>query len=161
MEVSLWRKIVRLFDLFENRVRGRLSHFPILYAFIGGAGAVIFWRGIWHTMDYLMLLLSSAQLGDASVDLDGLLWWDGPLSVFIGAVLLLATGVFVSNFIGNEIIITGLRGEKKVAEKTEVEVRTEAGSLAEIKEDVLRVGKILDREYSEHHHHGHHRHEVS
>ena len=52
------------------------------------------------------------------------LWWDGPLSVLIGAVVLLMSGVFVSNFIGNEIIISGLRGEKKLAERTEKEVKS-------------------------------------
>jgi hypothetical protein len=71
-------------------------------------------------------------------------WWDGPFSLLLGAVLLLITGLFVSNFIGNEIIISGLRGEKKLTEKTEAEVRTETGAIAEIMEEVKKVAKKLE-----------------
>ena len=49
------------------------------------------------------------------------------------------TGVFVSNFIGNEIIISGLKGEKKIAEKTEKEVRGEEDRLASVREQIATI----------------------
>lgn len=123
------------FDLLEDKVRGRLSHFPILYAFCGGIGIVLFWRGVWHSADYIMLLLRN-NIGISSTDLSTEIWWDGPLSFLIGTILLLISGLFVSNFIGNEIIMSGLRGEKKLSEKTETEVRTEVNAIAEIRANV-------------------------
>ncbi len=128
------------FDLLEDKVRGRLSHLPIPYAFIGGIGIVLFWRGVWHSADYLMLVLRTNS-GLSSIDLANEIWWDGPLSFAIGSLILLITGLFVSNFIGNEIIMSGLRGEKKLSEKTETEVRTEVGAIAEIREEVRALGR--------------------
>ena len=123
-------------DKLEDYVRGYLSHFPIIYAFIGGVGIVLFWRGVWLTMDVIM---ERAVLGSQAITAIGMnlgAWWDGPLSLIIASALLLMTGVFVSNFIGNEILISGLKGEKKIAEKTEKEVRTEEERLAAVREQV-------------------------
>ena len=50
----------------------------------------------------------------------------------------------MSNFIGNEIIISGLRGERKLAEKTEKEVRTETGAIAEIREEIKKISKTVE-----------------
>ncbi len=124
-----------MFDRLEDVCRGRLSHFPIPYGFIGGIGIVLFWRGVWHSADYAMLLVR-VNTGLSTTDLAHEIWWDGPLSFIIGSLLLLITGLFVSNFIGNEIIMSGLRGEKKLSEKTETEVRTEVGAIAEIREEI-------------------------
>ncbi len=131
------------FDKLEDIVRGRLSHKPILYAIIGGIGIVLFWRGVWHTADYLMLLLTS-NLGLSTTDLSDEIWWDGPLSLVAGSFLLLISGLFVSSFIGNEIIMSGLRGEKKLSEKTEDEVKTEAHAIADIRDDTREISKKLD-----------------
>ncbi len=132
-------RLNRFFDKLEDKVRGWFSHRPIGYGFVGGVGVVLFWRGVWHTTDYLSAVIFVWRSANSSVDLAAGPWWDGPLSLFFGIILLLITGLFVSNFIGNEIIISGLRGEKKLTEKTEVEVRTETGAIAEIQEklDVL------------------------
>lgn len=75
----------------------------------------------------------------------GLPWWDGPLSIIVGSGLLLITGIFVSNFIGNEIILSGLRGEKKLAEKTADEIKTEIGAIGEIKQEVQKISEKLDQ----------------
>jgi hypothetical protein len=83
------------------------------------------------------------QLQDSTINLGVMPWWDGPLSILIGGVLLLATGLFVSNFIGNEVIISGLRGEKRLSEKTEVEVKTETGTIGEIKREVVEISRHL------------------
>jgi hypothetical protein len=137
--------IIRFFDKLEDRIRGWLSHYPILYALIGGVGIVLFWRGVWHTTDFLMVWLNNLRFGASSISLAEAAWWDGPLSLSAGAVILLMTGVFVTNFIGNEIIISGLRGEKKLAEKTEREVKTEVGAIAEIRADMDKLSANVSR----------------
>ena len=109
-------------DKVEDKVRVKLSHYPIIYAFIGGTGIIIFWRGVWHSMDFIMELFFSSKDSMSSVGIFNLFWWDGPLSMLIGATLLLATGLFVSSFIGNEIVISGLKKEKKIVEKTEEDI---------------------------------------
>lgn len=141
--------IVNFFDKLEDRVRGRLSHYPIFYAIVGGIGIVLFWRGVWLTADYVFEVVavshfvgnSTITAAIASINIP---WWDGPLSFLIGLVILLMTGVFVSNFIGNEIIITGLRGEKKLTEKTEQEERMEVGAIGEIRAELRKVSEKLD-----------------
>lgn len=137
----LFKKVFSIGDRLEDRVRGKLSHYPIIYAFIGGAGAVIFWRGIWHTVDYAMVYLF-LSLGAG----EGLLpWWDGLLSIIVGTALLLTVGLFVSNFIGNEIIISGLKREKKIVEKTEDELEEELKESNEIKQEIHEMDKRLKR----------------
>lgn len=133
---NIYKAIYHFFDKLEDHVRGWFSHYPILYAIVGGAGVVLFWRGVWHTADYIMFMISAKSMELTSIDLNYGLWWDGPLSLILGTVILLMTGVFVSNFIGNEILISGLKGDKKIAEKTEKEVETEATELAHLKSEV-------------------------
>lgn len=135
--------IVRFFDKLEDKVRGWFSHKPIFYGIVGGIGVVLFWRGVWHTADFLSVQLLASQSGLVTTDF-ALSWWDGPLSFVIGLVMLLMTGLFVSNFIGNEIIISGLRGEKKLTEKTEAEVKTETGAIAQIRDEVREISRKLD-----------------
>jgi len=137
------KKIYNLGDRLEDRVRGRLSHYPIIYAFIGGAGVIIFWRGVWLTVDYLMESLFTARNLAMDSESGLLLWWDGPLSILIGAALLLATGLFVASFIGNEIIISGLKNEKKLGEKTEEEIKLEVSESNKLKHEVMAVNDRL------------------
>ena len=51
------------------------------------------------------------------------------------------TGVFVSAFIGNRLIISGLIGEKKLTEKEEAEIATEEAQLKNLKDTLNRVEK--------------------
>lgn len=118
------KKIVRFFDKLEDRIRGRLSHYPIVYAFLGGIGVVLFWRGVWHTAD---------DFGMASLS-----------SLIIGTALLLLTGVFVSAFIGNRLIISGLSGEKKLEEKEQSEIESEENQIKNLQNAVSRLEKKLD-----------------
>ena len=108
------RPIVRMFDKLEDKVRGSLSHYPITYAFIAGVGIVLFWRGVWHTADLFEFMT-------------------GPVSLFIAVVILLLTGLFVSFFVGDTIIIAGIKRQKKVAERTEQEIETEKEELDQIR----------------------------
>ena len=118
------RKIVRFFDRLEDKVRGRLSHYPIVYAFLGGVGVVLFWRGVWHTAD---------DMGMSSL-----------ASLVVATILLLVTGVFVSAFIGNRLIISGLIGEKKLEEKEESEIQTEEAQIRSLQNTLKRVEEKLD-----------------
>lgn len=103
-EKNIFTEIFNYFDKFEDRTRGYLSRRPILYTFIGGVAIVMFWRGIWHTADLFPFLT-------------------GPVSIVISVVILLGTGLFVSYFVGDMIIISGLHKEKKMFEKTEEEIQ--------------------------------------
>lgn len=118
------KKIVKFFDKLEDRVRARLSRHPILYAFIGGTGIVLFWRGVWHTADDL-------NLGSIS-------------SLALGTSVLLLIGVFVSDFIGNKLIISGITGEKKISEKESDEIQAEELQIQNLQITLNRVEKKLE-----------------
>jgi uncharacterized protein YneF (UPF0154 family) len=133
--MNIFKRLYQFGDKFEDKVRGRLSHYPLIYAFIGGAGVIIFWRGIWHTVDFLMGFFTVEDLV-SSTSLTELPWWDGPLSIVFGATLLLMTGLFVGSFIGTEIVISGLKGEKKITEKTEEEVEVDVEESKKIQKEI-------------------------
>ncbi len=106
--------IYYLFDKMEDHIRARLARHPFVYTFIGGAGVVLFWRGIWHIAD---VLEKSSVLG-------GYLF--SPLgSVIVSVIVLLSTGLFVSVFIGDSIIMSGIKHDKKIIEKTIEDVDSE------------------------------------
>lgn len=117
------KNIVHFFDRLEDKIRKQLSRYPIAYGFVGGIGVVLFWRGIWHTADDIGM--------------------SGTTSIILGTIILLLSGVFVSVFVGNRIIITGLRGEKKLAEKTEDEISLEESELEHIQRTVSHIEKEL------------------
>lgn len=115
----------KFFDHLEDRVRNHLSHYPIVYAFIAGVGIILFWRGVWHTADLFAFMT-------------------GPVSTIIGVIILLMVGMFVSFFIGDSIIIAGIKREKKLAEKTEGEIETEKEELDEVRGMVREVEKEVE-----------------
>ncbi len=140
------KKLYNFGDRLEDRVRAYLSHYPLVYAFIGGAGIIIFWRGIWNTVDFLMSALAKDQVTTVSlISASALPWWDGPLSILFGMILLLLVGLFVSSFIGNEIIISGLKGEKKLAEKTEQEIKADISTISRLMVEVRSINDQLNR----------------
>ena len=95
-----FREIINFFDKLEDKIRGKLSHYPLVYAFLGGIGMVLFWRGVWMPADEFSFLT-------------------GPVSIIISVSVLLLIGLFASFFVGDQIVISGLRKEKKLIEKTE------------------------------------------
>lgn len=131
------------FNRMERRVRAWFSKRPILYGFIAGVGVVLFWRGVWHTADAIATYAELMRSGNPTTDFA--FPWDGPVSILVGSILLLASGLFVSTFLGSEITISGLRGERKLAEKTEFEVRTETGAIHEIRAEVRKIRERLDK----------------
>lgn len=120
------KSIIKFFDRIEDKIRTALSRFPILYGLLGGIGIVLFWRGVWHTADLIP-------------------GFSGPLSFAAGVVLLLLIGVFVSSFIGDQIIISGLKHEKKMVEETESEIKTEEDILKEIDKHLESLEKKIDK----------------
>jgi hypothetical protein len=121
--------IARFFDRLEDRVRNRLSHRSIIYAFVGGAAHVIFWRGIWITCDKIRDYGWSGIWANSNVR--GFWGWFfyEPVALIWATGILLLTGLFVSGFIGERIIISGLKKEKKVTDRTEEEVQKEENKM--------------------------------
>lgn len=142
------KKLINFFDKLEDRTRAKLSHFPLIYALVGGIGVVLFWRGVWHTTDFITAYL----IGEAEINLFNII--DGPLSFVVGTLILLVTGVYVSAFIGNRLIISGLSGEKKLAEKTEEEIQTEENQIKNMQKTLNRVENDIEKieQEIEHHH---------
>lgn len=125
-------KFIKFFDKLEDKARGVLSRAPIVYGIIGGTAIVIFWRGVWHTADML------EQSGGIFAVLFG-----APVSMVLSAIALLLTGLFVSFFIGDRIILSGLTHEKKLEEKTENEVRAEGTLLVDMSRKLDRIEKEI------------------
>ena len=128
----------------EIRITNFLSHRPKLYALIVGVGVVLFWRGIWHTADQIHGYFNSYP-EYSTLDAFTSPWWDGPLSLLVGSIILYFTGAFISSFIGNELILSGLRGEKKLTEKTEGEVKNEVRAISDIKDELRNVTQTLEQ----------------
>jgi hypothetical protein len=110
--------IVYIFDKMEDHIRARLARHPFIYAFIGGAGVVLFWRGVWHIAD---VFEKTSQIGAHIFSPLG--------SLVLGIVVLLSVGLFVSAFIGDSIIMSGIRHDKKIIEKTIEDVEAEKSDL--------------------------------
>lgn len=127
------RKIIKFFDKFEDRTREHLSRMPIFYAIIGGITIVLFWRGVW-------------DLADAMENKGGILafLFDPGVSLIISMIVLLASGLFVSFFISGRIILSGLKHEKKVEEKTEIEVREEEALIVAVDKKLNRLAEQVE-----------------
>lgn len=118
------KRIINYFDKLEDKVRARLSHHPIIYSFIGGVAIVLFWRGVWMIADQYTFMT-------------------GLVSVILSVVLLLVTGLFASFFVGDTIIISGLKSEKKITEKTGAEVKEELATLSAVKKDLEEIKEAI------------------
>jgi hypothetical protein len=127
------KRIVIFFDKLEDKIRGHLSRFPIVYTLIGGTAIVLFWRGVWHTADILQ----------AKGGWLGWLFYE-PINLIITALILLATGLFVSYFIGDTILISGLKKEKKAADKTEREIQEEEIEIKNLRTTIKEIKKEVD-----------------
>lgn len=108
------KRVFSFFDKLEDKIRIWLSHAPIAYALIGAVGIILLWKGVWEVAELVPAL-------------------HGFGSVVLGIVILLASGLLVSFFIGDSIILSGFRREKKLADKNEKEIlQAEKTQTAEI-----------------------------
>jgi mannitol-specific phosphotransferase system IIBC component len=121
-------KIINFFDHLEDHVRGYFSRAPIGYAILGGVLVVLFWRGVWQTGDML----------EAKGGILGFLFYE-PVSIIWTIILMLLIGLFVSFFIGDTILISGLKQEKKLTEKTEKEVKEEEVQINRIENKISKI----------------------
>ena len=122
------KRVVTFFDKLEDRIRSGLSRSPIVYALVGAVGIILVWKGVWEMAELIPSL-------------------HGFPSVVMGVIILLASGLLVSFFIGDSIIMSGFRHEKKLAEKTEREIESETELIEEIaqkiehlEEDIHKLG---------------------
>ncbi len=133
MYMKTFDSIYYLFDKMEDHIRARLARHPFIYTFIGGAGVVLFWRGVWHIADVF----------EKTSELGGYIF--SPLgSVVLGVIVLLSTGLFVSAFIGDSIIMSGIRHDKKIIEKTIEDVEAEKTDIEKMLVAVLEMKKELE-----------------
>ena len=121
----MFKSIYKFFDKLEDKIRAKLTLHPLIYAFIGSIGIVSIWRGIWHISD--------------SWGMSGL------TSLLVGIFITVSTGLFVSFFIGENIIISGLKKEKRIDEKTEEEIKEEKTVLTEIEKDIKKIEEIISQ----------------
>lgn len=141
--------IVRFFDRVEDRLRARLSHRSILYAAIGGTLTVLFWRAVWHTADKIMFgenfssMIKEAKLIFKMAGWDGLIFYE-PITLIWTLSLLLLTGLFVSIMIGDKIILSGIKNEKRTDEKTEEEIRKEETEIKIITKQMILMSKDIE-----------------
>ncbi len=140
------KKILTRFHIF-------LSHHSFLYALVVGVGIVFFWRGVWHSADLIHLYITQYAVG-GTIDAVVYPWWDGPLSLVVGIFILYISNAFVSSFIGNELILSGLRTEKRMTKETESDVKMEIEAIADIKKDITAISHNLEAlEEKVHDHH--------
>lgn len=123
----MYKKLLAYFDGLEDRIRIRLSRHPIVYAFVGAIGIVLVWKGVWETAELFPAL-------------------HGPASFAVGVIILLLSGLMVSFFIGDSIILSGFRREKKLVEKAESELRTEKDMLQEVSRRLDNIERELDKD---------------
>ena len=116
------------FSRLENHIRSELSKAPILYSMLGSIGVILFWRGLWHTADYL-----------ESENWFGSILFSGPASMLVGLIILLVSGLFVSVFIGESMVLGRLKQEQKVTTETELELEKEKIDLKSIQREIKHI----------------------
>ncbi len=134
---------MNIYIKLQRQIQGFLSHYPFVYAMVVGIGIVLFWRGVWHSADQIHNAITYFS-SESTVSLVHTPWWDGPFSFVVGAFILSLTGAFTSSFIGNELILSGLRGERKLNERTEAEVKSEMNTIRSIKDELIVISKKLE-----------------
>lgn len=117
-------RVFFFFDKLEDHVRARLSRRPIVYSLIGGVAVVLFWRGVWMLAD---------EIGLSSIS-----------SIIVSVTIMLMTGLFVSFFVGDQILMSGIKRDKKLIEKTEEEIKEEATTLSEVKSELKKIEHDLE-----------------
>ncbi|MSU45455.1 MAG: hypothetical protein EXS47_02395 [Candidatus Zambryskibacteria bacterium] len=126
--------MLSFFDKLEDLIREKLSKHPIVYSIIGGFGVVLFWRSVWETADILARINPTLN------------WiFYAPVQIVLSTLGLMLTGLMVSVFIGDRIILSGLRHEKKMEERTEELVKEEEITLENIRDEIHTLKKEIEK----------------
>ena len=111
-----------------NTFRNFLHKHIILYGLLAGVGIVAFWKGTWGILTDLESV-SPHLFNDIS-------------SSILGVAILLAIGIFASNFVGSDIV-KKIEQEDKEIKKTELEIREEEKEIkTELKNDQIILNKL-------------------
>lgn len=113
------KEFIKLSNHWGTKFRHELSHWPLVYAFIGSVGVVLIWRGVWHIADDMNM--------------------SGFVSLALGVFISIVSGLFVSFFVGDKIIISGIKHEKRIDEKTEEEIKQEEDTLIKIEKELKYI----------------------
>ncbi|MDD5050847.1 MAG: hypothetical protein PHV93_03870 [Candidatus Pacebacteria bacterium] len=130
--IPAYKKIFNFFGKVEDRIRFNFSRHPVPYSLVAGVFIVLFWKGIEDTASLFPTLT-------------------GPFLILVSVPVLLLTGVFVSFFITDRVILSGLKKEEKVVAETEVEVKQEDILLKKVVERMDQIDKEV-RHLDEHFH---------
>jgi hypothetical protein len=125
--------MANFFDKLEDSVRAHLSRYPVIYSIFGGIGVVLFWRAVWETAE----LLAGSNIYLA-------IFFYPPIQLLISIAGLLLTGLMVSTFIGDRIILSGLRHEKKLEEKTEELIEEEVITMKHLRNEIHDLKKDIE-----------------
>lgn len=124
----MFKKAISVFNKLNNKIKSRLSDRPILYAAVAAIGIVLLWRGIWMIADDI-----------------GVSGWT---SAIVGVAVLLITGVFVSAFVGNKTLLTGLQDQKKMSKEEkkclELDLQHEHEAINNINESLQDIKGDID-----------------
>jgi hypothetical protein len=134
------KKVLRFFDKMEDKARGYMSRRVFVYALVGGALHVLFWRGIWHTSDFIM---SGNWHLNETRNFWGWLLYE-PITLIWTTSALILIGLFVSIFIGDSIIMSGIKNTKKITEKTEKEISEEENNLKSLSIKIVDMSKDIE-----------------
>ena len=116
------KHVFKWFMRLEDEIRSHLSHYPVIYSLISGFAIVIFWKGIWDTAAMYPSLT-------------------GPILIAISLPILLVTGLFVSFFVTDKVLLTGLKKDEKIIKETETEMRQEEKIIYELAAEVHEIGR--------------------
>lgn len=128
-----------------DSIRRTLRRHQIWYAFIGGIGVVLFWRGVWHSADFFAATFMYSR--DTVTSIDWVQGLDSFVSLVIGTLLLLATGLFVSELASGQALSEEIKEEEKVTQK-------ESAEIPHIEREIHHVTRELEElEKDIHHNH--------
>ena len=126
--------VVKYFDKLEDKVRIRISRYPITFALIGGFAIVEFWRGIWQMTDFLLLRYFGLPM-------EG--FWSNMISIVVGTVIILITGLYVSLFISDEVLVSGIKKDRKEFEKAIEKMQNEESQIISQVADIKTTSKNI------------------
>lgn len=126
-------RVYPFFDTFEDRSRSWLARRPKLYAFVAGAAIVMLWRAIWHMAD-----IFESYGGWFSF------LFSPPVTLATSVLVLLGSGLFVSFFVGDAIIMSGLKKEKKFVDNAQEEMEKEEKELEHIEQVLERIETTVE-----------------